>query len=89
MLFFQQRVDAMMLEIRSFNIKMDPDNRNLNQPITSSKQKFTRDVHRKWTLRKFNSTLQKPIALKDHLPMPKDPLNPPTVSLYFSDLLPT
>ena len=30
-----------------------------------------------------------PKALKVNLLMSRDPLNPPTVSLYFSDLLPT
>ena len=30
-----------------------------------------------------------PLAFRDYLLMPKDPLNPPTVSTYFSDLLPT
>ena len=30
-----------------------------------------------------------PKVFKDHLLMPLDPLNPPTVSTYFSDLLPT
>ena len=43
------------------------------------------------TSMKENTTTQciGPKALKVNLLMPSDPLNPPIVSLYFSDLLPT
>ena len=48
-----------------------------------------KDMYEYQKAENLTTQFKRAIVLKDHLLIPLDPLNPPTVSLFFSDLLPT